>query len=126
MTTWIDAMLLIADTIPGAGRTDPKSLEKMTAKLEELRAAQLNNDFVGALTEIADVVYYAAKSAYVGQLTEKEAGFIAEHVAGYFGLTLASAVRLAQAKYSWRQSYQKNDAEERRLVLKAYREEIVV
>lgn len=126
MTTWIDAMLLIADTIPGAGRTDPKSLEKMKAELEELKAAQLNNDFVGALTEVADVVYYAAKSAYVGQITESEAERTATRVAGYYGLSLASAVRLAQAKYSWRQSYQKNDAEERRLVYNAYQEEVTV
>lgn len=120
MTTWIDAMLTIADTIPGAGRTDLKSLEKMRAEIGELQAAQFSGDILAVLTEIPDVMYCAAKASHVDLMSVGEAQSLVEGLGYHFGLTVSEIVALAQAKYSWRQSHPKDDAKERELVRVAY------
>ena len=54
----ITEILALAAKLP-AGLNDARSADKLIAERDELVAALRSGDFVGALTEGADAVYYA-------------------------------------------------------------------
>lgn len=69
------------------GAHDPRAPEKLAREWEELKA-ELSTDRLAALTELADVVYYAAKTVYTA--------------AALCGVTVEAAFAAALAKYEQR------------------------
>ena len=119
---WIEQLLSLADRVaavrPGSpGRFDPRATEKLAREREELAEALAVGDTVGAWTEVADVVYYAAKCVATQRMTKAEAQRLVEVEAAGAGLDFAAAVRVAAAKYEARSgSGCKDDQAEREAV----------
>lgn len=99
MTT-LDNIISLAAKLP-SGLNDPRSAEKLLAERGELMDALDAGDYIGALTEGADAVYYAAKHL--------------DLVAGLLGISLDALIAVAEAKYSLRAQpgNPKDDAAER-------------
>lgn len=99
MTT-ISDIINLAAKLP-SGLNDPRSAEKLLAERDELMDALHDGDYIGALTEGADAVYYAAKHL--------------DLVAGLLGISLDALMAVAEAKYSLRAQpgNPKSDAAER-------------
>lgn len=102
----ITTILALAVRLP-AGLPDPKAIQKLAHERGELQAALNEGDYPGALTEVADVVYYAAKAIH--------------EAAAAAGLTVEQALAVCEAKYRLRarSGNPKNDAEERAAVVAA-------
>ena len=83
----VRAILDLAAQLP-SGLNDPRSAEKMLAERDELVEALGADDYVGALTEGADAVYYAAKHL--------------DWVARQLGVTVDVLFAVAEAKYGLR------------------------
>lgn len=83
----LDTILALAAKLP-SGVNDPAAARKLVREYDELWEAILNSDFTGALTEVADVVYYCAKLIY--------------RACDATGIDTATAFRLAEAKYQLR------------------------
>ena len=100
----IEDIILLADKLP-SGAYDEASLSKLMAEVAEFREAMGADDIVGAYTELADVVYYAAKLIHT----------LAEQA----GVTTYDALRFAEAKYALRAEpgNPKDDEAERSAVL---------
>lgn len=90
-------ILELAAKLP-SGIPDPDADYKLAVEMNELLAAE---DFDAMLTEVADVVYYAAKAIH--------------YAASVAGVSVDTALRLAVAKYELRArpGNPKNDYEER-------------
>lgn len=56
----VEEIIALAAQLP-SGLDDPKAAEKLLAEQRELVEALNADDYVGALTEAADAVYYACK-----------------------------------------------------------------
>ncbi len=99
MTT-ISDIINLAAKLP-SGLNDPRSAEKLVAERDELMDALEAGDYIGALTEGADAVYYAAKHIQL--------------VAGLLGIDIDILLAVAEAKYRLRAQpgNPKNDAAER-------------
>jgi len=102
----ITEILALAAKLP-AGLNDARSADKLIAERDELVAALRSGDFVGALTEGADAVYYAAKHL--------------EWVAQQLGVSMEDLEGVAKAKYKLRArpGNPKDDAAERAACLEA-------
>lgn len=100
----IKEILKLAAKLP-AGLPDPKAADKLIAERAEFRQAIKDGDSLGALTELADIVYYACKAIDAGA-TEA-------------GVTLEMAFAICEAKYKLRAQpgNPKNDKAEREAVL---------
>lgn len=99
----MEAILELANRLP-AGLPDDKAPAKLVREWQELLEALDSDDHTGALTELADVVYYAAKSI---------------HAAAFrCGVDIETAFAVAEAKYSLRAQpgNPKNDTAERAAV----------
>ena len=96
----ITEILALAAKLP-AGLNDARSADKLIAERDELLAALRADDFVGALTEGADAVYYAAKHL--------------QWVSVQLGVSMEDLSRIALAKYTLRArpGNPKDDAAER-------------
>lgn len=105
-TPTLEDILVLASMLP-SGLNDAQALDKLTAERDELVAALNDEDYVGALTEAADAVYYAAKHI--------------EWVCHQVGVNLDNLMRVAAAKYSLRAvpGNPKDDAAERNAVVEA-------
>lgn len=102
MTT-IEQIVELAALLP-SGLGDGRAVEKMAAERTELLESLAAGDTIGALTEVADAVYYAAKHI--------------EFVASLCGITPSQALELCAAKYALRAQpgNPKDDAVERTAV----------
>lgn len=96
----ISAILDLAAQLP-AGLPDQNAPSKLAYELAELDAAIEAGDGDGTLTEVADVVYYAAKCIHLAASRE--------------GVSVDNAMLLAIAKYTLRArpGNPKDDAAER-------------
>ena len=83
----LGAVVALAAQLP-SGLSDRKAPQKLEGECQELEEALGNNDYVAALTEVADVVYDAIKAI--------------EWAAASVGLTVGQALVLAIAKYRLR------------------------
>lgn len=99
-------ILALAAKLP-AGLNDAKAADKLVAERDELTAALRSGDFIGALTEGADAVYYAAKHL--------------QWVSVQLGVSMEDLSRIALAKYALRArcGNPKDDAAERAACLEA-------
>lgn len=99
----INQVLSLAAQLP-SGLPDPKAADKLLKERDEFRQAMASGDQVGALTELADRVYYACKEIHAA--------------ASESGLTVEQAFAVCTAKYELRARLgnPKNDAEEREAV----------
>lgn len=97
-------VLELAAQLP-AGLNDSRAADKLLVERGELRDSLVAGDMVGAYTEAADAVYYAAKHL--------------DWVARAVGVSVAQLFELAVAKYSLRAvpGNPKNDAAEREAVI---------
>lgn len=111
--SWNEALLGLADKLP-TGRTDEKASEKMQRETQEYQECIAAGDMLGALLEAGDVVYYAAKCAHNGVMSEKQARLHAESVVGA-AFSFEQALCAAHVKYNLRArpGNPKNDAQER-------------
>ncbi len=102
MTT-IEQIIELAALLP-SGLGDGRAVEKMAAERTELLESLADGDTIGALTEVADAVYYAAKHI--------------EYVASLCNITPSQALKICVAKYALRAQpgNPKNDAAERAAV----------
>lgn len=100
LATQIESILDLAAKLP-SGRIDSQAPAKLLGEIEELETALAANDIDGALTEVADVVYYAAKVIA-----------LASDLAG-IARTEAFAVALAKYRLRARDGNPKDDAAER-------------
>lgn len=104
-----------------SGKIDLHWREKLEEEIGELRSARLKNDILGALTEAADVAYYATKGLAAGDIAPSAAvKFVMDETAG-MNLGLSDVVRACVAKYKLRFAANKlgvgkNDLAERRAV----------
>ena len=96
----ITKILALAERLP-SGLNDPRAAEKMLRERDELAEALAADDYVGALTEGADAVYYAVKHL--------------DWTARQLGLSIEELFALAEAKYTLRarSGNPKDDAAER-------------
>ncbi|MCB9172301.1 MAG: hypothetical protein H6637_05195 [Ardenticatenales bacterium] len=107
-----------------SGKIDLHWREKLEEEIGELRSARLKNDILGALTEAADVAYYATKGLAAGDIAPSAAvKFVMDETAG-MNLGLSDVVRACVAKYKLRFAANKlgvgkNDLAERRAVAHA-------
>ena len=111
----LDDILLLADRMP-SGRNDQRAMAKFMVEVSEFWSAVDRGDLVGALTEIADLVYYYAKmSPFHRQQAEHDLFSALQKL----GCDLDQGVKLAYAKYSLRArpGNPKNDSEERKACL---------
>lgn len=83
----IAEILALAARLP-AGLPDPAALFKLHREEEELLTAIADHDHTGALTEIADMAYYAIKVIHLA--------------ASWLDLDVDTALQLAVAKYALR------------------------
>lgn len=83
----LNTILSLAAQLP-SGLNDPRAAEKLLGERQELVDALSAGDYVGALTEGADAVYYAAKHL--------------DWTARQLGVSVETMVALAEAKYSLR------------------------
>lgn len=81
------AVLALAAKLP-AGLPDPKSADKLIRERDEFREAVASGDEVGALTELADRIYYACKEI--------------DAAASEAGVTISQAFSVCVAKYQLR------------------------
>lgn len=97
-------ILELAAQLP-SGISDPDADYKLAVEMNELLAAE---DFDAILTEVADVVYYAAKAIH--------------YAASVASVSVDTALRLAVAKYELRArpGNPKNDNEERAACMAVY------
>lgn len=100
LATQVESILNLAEKLP-TGIIDPEAPAKLLAEMQELAEAIEAKDLDGVLAEVADVVYYAAKSMHLA--------------AAMPGISTADAFAVARAKYSLRAApgNPKNDAAER-------------
>ena len=104
---WTDTLLSLADEIAAVrsvspGRHDSHAAEKLQREREELDEALAAGDIVGAWTEVADVVYYAAKCVATQKMTEATARRIVSAESASAGVDFDTAVRMGVAKYKVR------------------------
>ena len=101
----IDKILALAARLP-SGLPDPKAADKLIRERDEFRQAMAAGDTIGALTELADRVYYACKEIHTA--------------ASESGLTVEQAFAVCIAKYELRArpGNPKSDAEEREAIRK--------
>lgn len=85
--TDIETILALAAQLP-SGLPDPQAADKLLREREELLVELDDADYIGALTEAADAVYYACKHL--------------DWVAQQVGLSIPVLFELAQAKYALR------------------------
>lgn len=99
----IQDIIALAALLP-SGLQDRKAWEKLGAEREELLDALGEGDEIGALTELADAVYYAAKHI--------------EYCASLCGVDVDDAMEIARTKYKMRATpgNAKDDAAERNAV----------
>ena len=97
-------ILELAAQLP-SGISDPDADYKLAVEMNELLAAE---DFDAILTEVADVVYYAAKAIH--------------YAASVASVSVDTALRLAVAKYELRArpGNPKDDANERAACMAVY------
>lgn len=100
----IKEILELAARLP-SGIPDYRAVQKLSVEQEELKTAIVDDDHLGALTELADVVYYAVKAIHAA--------------ASMCGMDVDAAMDMCIAKYRLRArpGNPKNDAEERAAVL---------
>jgi len=101
--TTISDVVDLAAKLP-SGLNDPKAADKLVAERDELLEAVVEGDRIGALTEGADAVYYAAKHL--------------DYVANLLNLSLNDLFEISKAKYNLRARHgnPKDDQEERAAV----------
>jgi hypothetical protein len=105
----------IAPQLP-TGLTDPRAAEKLATEQSEL-AEKLNaTDQVGALTELADVAYYAAKAVLNALIDPKAAEVAIRDACAACSVESRIVLLVMRAKYAIRATGRKNDAEERTAV----------
>lgn len=109
----VNAVLELAAKLP-AGLPDEKAITKLAKEYQELQQTLISDDDddeVGALTEVADVVYYACKVIHLA--------------ASQAGLTTDQAFAMALAKYALRArpGNPKDDNAERAACLEALERE---
>jgi len=100
LATQVESLLALAEKLP-SGIIDPEAPAKLLAEMQELAEAIEAEDRDGALTEVADAVYYAAKCIALA--------------AAMAGISRVEAFVVARAKYGLRAApgNPKNDAAER-------------
>ena len=100
LATQIESILALAEKLP-SGLPDAQAPAKLLAEMKELAEAIEAEDHDGALTEVADVVYYAVKTIALA--------------ADLASIARTEAFAVALAKYSLRAApgNPKNDAAER-------------
>ena len=100
LATQVESILNLAEKLP-TGIIDPEAPAKLLAEMQELAEAIEAEDHDGALTEVADVTYYAAKCIALA--------------ADMAGISIVKAFAVARAKYSLRAApgNPKDDAAER-------------
>lgn len=100
LATQVESLLALAEKLP-SGIIDPEAPAKLLAEMQELEAALAAEDHAGALAEVADAVYYAAKCIALA--------------AAMAGISRVKAFAVARAKYSLRAApgNPKDDAAER-------------
>lgn len=105
----LNSILSFAAKLP-AGLNDPRAADKLLAERQELIDALAGGDYVGALTEGADAVYYAAKHL--------------DWTARQLGVSVEMLVALAEAKYALRAApgNPKDDGAERAACLSVLQE----
>lgn len=59
----INQILVLATQLP-SGLPDPKAADKLIKERDEFRQATKEGDTIGAMTELADRVYYACKEIH--------------------------------------------------------------
>jgi len=96
-------ILDLAEKLP-SGLNDKKSLEKLNKEYIELKTALENNDYIGALTEGADAVYYCIK--YL------------DYIARQLNIDFNTLLKISIVKYSLRAipGNPKDDENERKAV----------
>lgn len=96
----IEKVLTLAAQLP-SGLPDAKAADKLIRERDEFRQAMAAGDTIGALTELADRVYYACKEIHAA--------------ASESGLSVERAFEVCIAKYELRArpGNPKNDAVER-------------
>ena len=100
LATQVESILNLAEKLP-TGIIDPEAPAKLLAEMRELTEAIEAEDRDGALTEVADAVYYAAKCIALA--------------AAMAGISRVEAFVVARAKYGLRAApgNPKDDAAER-------------
>ena len=100
LATQVESILALAEKLP-SGLPDAQAPAKLLAEMKELAEAIEAEDHDGALTEVADVTYYAAKCIALA--------------ADMAGISIVKAFAVARAKYSLRAApgNPKDDAAER-------------
>lgn len=102
-----------------SGLDDILALEKLYAEQKELQEDLDVNDLVGALTELADVCYYAAK-AYINNLITAELAVSYSTTASTLcEVTPQRIPDIIRAKYDLRSKGIKDDIAERRAVVRS-------
>lgn len=101
----IENIVRLASKLP-SGLNDAKAADKLLREREELLGPLAADDYIGALTEGADAVYYAVKHL--------------DYVANLLGVDIATLFALAEAKYALRArpGSPKDDAAEREAAAK--------
>jgi hypothetical protein len=112
----------IAPQLP-TGLFDIRAAEKLADEEEELADKLAEGDNVGALTELADVTYYAGKAVINGLIPHSQAEQITQTACNQCGVDMPTALRVMQAKYASRIATGKRDDLERIAVMGADAEE---
>jgi hypothetical protein len=112
----------IAPQLP-TGLSDLLAAEKLADEEQELAEKLAQGDNVGALTELADVTYYAGKAVINGLIPHPLAEECILSACAQSGVDLHTALRVMQAKYSSRIASGKRDDLERIAVMGAEAEE---
>jgi hypothetical protein len=120
--TIISEVRSIAPQLP-TGLFDIRAAEKLADEQSEMGEKLAEGDNVGALTELADVTYYAGKSVINGLISHPLAEQHIKTACAQCGVDIPTALRVMQAKYSSRIASGKRDDLERIAVMGAEAEE---
>ena len=115
---FLEVVRHIAPQLP-TGLADSYATTKLANEYHELHTALQLGDQIGALTELADVAYYAAKAVLNTLQTDQEALATIDSACQQLQTTRAVAFHLLDTKYTLRVTGQKDDARERQAIVEA-------
>jgi hypothetical protein len=120
--TIISEVRSIAPQLP-TGLFDIRAAEKMSDEQSEMAEKLAEGDNVGALTELADITYYAGKCVINGLIPNSQAEQHIKTACAQCGVDMPTALRVMQAKYASRIATGKREDLERIAVMGAEAEE---
>ena len=113
----MDKLLELAARLP-SGLNDPRALDKFHHERQELAEALAADDWIGALLEAADCLYYITKAEHVGLISTAAATreFFSMAVSTPFQIETIRAAAIAKYTLRARPGNPKDDAAERAAV----------